>query len=386
MADFFLNISPSVVIGSHVLSRVGHIVQRCAGEQAKRFMLVSDPTLKDTGMEEAVLQALKKNEIELILFSDMSVSDSATIANAISLARGAKVQGVISLGSANAAAIGRVVAALYSEQADIYEYIEGKQPLSKPLPFIEVPSIYADPFMFMHKTLIADSKSKRLSLIKIQDTVCSAVIVDPNVYAHMPANTQAAMLFEAAAIAFEGYISTKASFLSDAILREGFKLVFSALDNTQGQATGDSKEIPAQGGCIASLGAAISSPGVVTAVATACSARYGVSSAVVSAVLFPFLVEDAFRSSVEKARNLAKIITPSVDVANTWTASDSNLVVEEIRKRLSATGLPVRLKDAGLEIVQLADVVEDACKMDFLSYAPRSMTSDELFTFIKQAF
>ncbi len=383
MADFFLKISPNIILGSHTLSRLGQIIPRWTGDAEKRFMLVSDPILREYGIEEKALQSLKENKIEVVLFDNMPAADSSVVSNALSLARGARVRATIALGGIKAAMVGRAVSALYNEGGDIYDYIEGAKPLSAPLPFIQVPSTCRDPTMFMNKTPIVDARNNQLTFMKIQEDLCKAVVIDPNIYIHIPENTQNAMLFQSAVLAFEGYISAKASFFSDAVLAKALELIFRALDPEQKNTSGISPEmLAAQGGCLASLGAAASSPGIATALAAACNARYRTPSSVVSAILFPHIVEDALRSSLEKTMTLAKILGIAAEERDIRTASVEN----ELRKKLDRLGLPLRLKDAGLTIEQLAAAVEDACKMDFMNWSPRNMTSDDLFDLAKRAY
>ena len=88
MADFLLRVSPNVILGSHVLSRLGQIIPRWTGDAEKRFMLVSDPSLRDFGIEEKALQSLKESGIEPVVFDEMPTASSDVLANALSLARG----------------------------------------------------------------------------------------------------------------------------------------------------------------------------------------------------------------------------------------------------------------------------------------------------------
>ena len=387
MADFLLRVSPNVILGSHVLSRLGQIIPRWTGDAEKRFMLVSDPSLRDFGIEEKALQSLKESGIEPVVFDEMPTASSDVLANALSLARGARVRAVISLGGIKAATVGRALAALYSEEGDVYEYIEGKQPASAPLPFIEIPTTCRDPAMFMNKTPIADARNNQIIYMKTQDDVCKGVIIDPNVYIHIPENTQVAMLFQSAVLAFESFVSTKSSFFSDAILAKALELIFAALAAEENGASSVAKEeLAAQGGLLASLGAAVSAPGAATALATACNARYRTPSSVVSAILLPHIVEDTFRASAEKTLVFAKVLNEATGLSVDGHDDEGLAMSQELRSMLDKLGLPVRLKDAGLAIEQLAAAAEDARKMEYMSYTPRAMTGDDLFDLAKRAY
>ena len=381
MADFLLKALPNVVLGSHVLSRLGQVVPRWTGNVEKRFMLVSDPVLRNFGIEEKALSSLKESGAETIVFDATAQSTSDEVVDALSIARGARVRAVIGLGGITTASVGRAVAALYSEEGDVYEYIEGKQPASAPLPFIEVATTCRDHAMFMNKTPIADARNNQIIYMKIQDDVCKGVVIDPNVFKHMPQATKSAMLFQSAVLAFEGFVSTKASFFTDAILTKSLGLIFSALDAESGvELPIPADELAAQGGFLASLGATVSASGAATAFAAACDARYRSHSSIISTILFPHIVEDNGRASAKKTQAIARILKVG-DEEDAGAAA-----ARVLRGMIERQGLPSRLRDAGLSVEQLAAAAEDASKMEYMSYTPRAMTSDDLFDLAKRAY
>ena len=385
MADFFLKISPNIAVGSHIIARLGHIVEKHLDKTEKRWLLVLDPGMRETGIAEQAEKALAEREIEIIGFDDIPTANTTVLENVLSLARGAHVRGVLALGGVRAAAVGRAAAALYNETGDIFDYIEGAQPLSQPLPFVQVATTCRDPAMFLDKTPVVDARNNQAVLMKIQSGVCKAVVMDPNTYMHISSRMASSMLFQAAAIAFEGYISTRANFFSDTILGKALEILFLSLDPEQRKVSGIEPEmLAAQGGCMASLGASLSSPGMVTALALACNARYRAPLSLVAAILLPHLAEEVAHSSVEKAVTLAKIL--GVDTTGKTDGETAALAAEEIRRRLDSCGLPLRLKDAELTIEQLAVAAEDAGRMDIMNYTPRSMSSDDLFDLMKRAY
>jgi alcohol dehydrogenase len=140
----------------------------------------------------------------------------------------------------------------------------------------------------------------------------------------------------------------------------------------------------AQGGFLASLGVATSSPGVASLIAMGVNARYKVSRALTTAILFPYIIEDAMQYKSDRLGRIARILRISDDERPAQEAA--GLLADNIRQRLAVAGLPARLKDLSITIEQLALVAEDIGQLDFMNGLPRSMTADDLFTIIKQAF
>lgn len=382
MADFVFRISPNVILGPYTLARLGQI----ASAWGTHYMLIADPILKEFNLIEKAVTALEEKGISVFVFDEIpSAATSTTLEQALSLARGAKIHGVISFGGIKTACLGRAVASLYNENHDIYEYMAGAQPYSGVLPYIEVPSTCRDSFMFMDRTPVIDARNRQIKLMKTQSGVCKAVVIDPNLYMNMSPNTAVSMVFHAITLAVEGYISTKSNFFSETILGKSIEMLLLALDPEQSKLVGTPSEmLIAQGGCMASMGVAISSPGVATAISLACNARYKTSTSLVCSVLLPYIMEDASRAKIDRIATIGKMLGVSV---SGLSANDcARAAIDDIRRRLALAGLPTRLKDLGLSIDQLVPAAEDAAALDLMNYIPRALSSDDLFDLMKQAY
>ena len=382
MADFVFKISPNIILGPYTMARIGQV----AATWGTNYMLVADPILKEFGLIEKAVAALEEKGISVFLFDDIpSAATSTTLEEALSLARGAHVHGIISFGGQKTASLGRAIASLYNENHEVFEYLGGALPYSGALPFIEVPSTCRDPFVFMDRTPVIDARNRQIRLMKTQAAVCKAVIIDPNLYMNMSPNNAMSMIFHAISLAVEGYVSTKSNFFSETILGKSIEMLLLALDPEQSKLVGTPSEmLVAQGGCMASMGVAASSPGVATAISLACNARYKTSTSLVCSVLLPYVMEDASRARVDRIATIGKML--GVSSAGLDTAEVAKAAIDDIRRRLALAGLPTRLKDLGLSIDQLVPVSEDAAALDVMNYIPRALSSEDLFDLIKQAY
>lgn len=382
MADFVFRISPNVILGPYTLARLGQVVSAWGSH----YMLITDPILKEFGIIEKAVAALEEKGISVFVFDDVpSAATSATLEQALSLARGAHVHGVISLGGVKTASLGRAVASLYNETHEVFDYLVGAQPYSGALPYVEVPTTCRDPFMFSDRTAVIDARNRQVKLMKTQSALCKAVVIDPNLYMHMSPNTATSMVFHAIALAVEGYVSTKSNFFSETILGKAIEILLLALDPEQSKLVGTPTEmLISQGGCLSSMGVSVSSPGVATAISLACNARYKTPTSLVSAVLLPYVMEDASRARVDRIATIGKML--GVAVAGQNAGDCARAAIDDMRRRLALAGIPTRLKDLGLSIDQLVPAAEDAAALDLMNYIPRAMSGDDLFDLIKQAY
>ena len=383
MADFVFKLSPNVILGNYSLARIGEET----AQFGDNFMLMADPFFTEQGIVEKIKASLKEKNISLFIFEGLwKTSDSDVIERALRLAKGARIHGIIVCGGMITCAIGRAIATLYNTDQSIYKYIEGEPITEKPLPLIQIPSSFSDPFIFGNTSYLTDARNKNVCLLKQPEPVCKLVIFDPNIYTSFAPNTMNSMIFAGINLAFEGYTSTKSNFFSETILGKAIEIFLTSLTPNHEKLMGKTREeLAVQAACLTALGTASSSPGVGTAITLAVSGRYEISDALVSTILLPHIITDAISSSLNKTAAVARMLGEESHTGAD-AAEVSKRGVEEIRRLIAEANLPVRLKDVELTIESLVSAAEDASKLSFMNYNPRPMSNHEIFEIIKQAF
>ncbi|MDE6349818.1 MAG: iron-containing alcohol dehydrogenase [Treponemataceae bacterium] len=382
MADFTFRISPNIVLGSYTVSRLGEF----AVQYGKRCMLVLDPALKQTLSAEQIMQSLKDRGIEFFVFEGLA--DGATtmaIQKAVVLARQSHVQCVVGAGGGRAMNVARAVAAIFYEAGGIYEFAEGKAVSAEPLPLICLPTTTRDPFVFTDSIPITDSRAAKIKLIKARNGLCRLVLFDPNLTTTLDGKQTAAITLETLCLASEAYLSQKANFFSDMIAEKSVSLLGAATDKDKTTTdTTPTEELLTQGGCMASLAVAASALGAASLLALCISARFKADRALVTAILFPHVLEDCATFKSDRVAALARILNAAP--ADSAPEAAANDLIQNIRGRLAEANLPANLKDLNLSMEQLALAAEDAGKLAYVNALPRSMTSDDLFSLIKKAY
>lgn len=382
MADFIFRISPNIVLGSYTASRLGQY----AREWGSRYMIVMDPILKEVNLAEKILQPLTERKVEYFVFDGVSEgADTKTIERALTLAREGHIHGIIAAGGSKALNVGSAVASLYNEIHDLYDFVDGAVPTTAALPLICVPTTIREPFIYTQSTPVIDSRSRQVKLLKGQNGLCRLALLDPNMTMTLTENQSAAMALETLCLSVEAYLSQKASFFSDMLIEKSVELMGYALDGAASlEITTPSEILRSQAGCMASLGAAASSPGVGSLLALCTNARFRISRSLVTSILFPYIIEDAGKFKTDRLEKLAHILRV---VPSETTGSEAvTAFAENIRQRLAKANLPARLKDLSISVEQLALAAEDAGQLDIMTTLPRSMTTDDLFDLIKLAY
>ena len=198
-------------------------------------------------------------------------------------------------------------------------------------------------------------------------------------------NQKATLSIEILCMAIEAYISQKANFFSDMFVEKGLELLSFAMNGaTSLDITTPEEELLSQAGCLISLAASCSSLGLSSLLALSINSKYRLNKSLVTAILLPYAMEDVAKyksAKLEKLAHTMKIIPDNVEHEEAITS-----FIEYVRQYMAKANLPTRLKDLQLTIEQLSLCVENISKIDIFSKLPRSMSTDDLFDFIKLAY
>ena len=104
----------------------------------------------------------------------------------------------------------------------------------------------------------------------------------------------------------------------------------------------------------------------------------------ISSILLPFQLEDVAKFKLAKIEKLAHIMKACPEDS---TGEDTaKQFTDYVRQKIAKGGLPTRLKDLNLTVDQLSLPVEDIKAVNLINNLPRSMTTDDLFDFVKLAY
>ena len=311
MADFIFRINPNIILGPYTVSRLGQQVK----EWGTRFMVIMDPFLNEAKISEKIMQSLTDRKIESFVFSELTEGTSTkTIERALELAKEGHVHGIIAIGGAKALHIGKAVAGLYNEVHDFYTFVDGALPTTGPLPCICIPTTYRAPLTFTPEIPITDARNHQLKILRVQNSVCKLVLIDPNLMLTLTENQKATLSIEIIGMAVEAYLSQKANFFSDMFVEKGLEILSYALDGSPSlDITTPEEVLLAQAGTMISLAASSSSLGMDTLLSLSIYSRYHKSKSLVSSILLPYALEDAAKFKAAKIEKLAHIIRACSD-------------------------------------------------------------------------
>lgn len=383
MADFSFKISPNIFLSSYSVSRIGTF----ARNWGTRFLIITDPILKENGTVKKITNALDDKKIDHFVFDALSEGpDSEILSHALNLARKSHIHGVIAVGGGKPISIARALCSFFNESRDLYDFLDGIAPDASPLPLLCIPTTIRDAFIFTDAIPLVDARNSAIRLIKAQNGICKLVLLDPSLTTTLTENQTESMTIETLCLAAESYLSQKENFFSTMIAEKSAELLGYALDGSPTLTiTTPKEELLCQGGCLASLAASISSIGIASLLSMSINAKFRISRALITSILFPYMIEECAKFKADKIAAFAKKFGIITDESRS-DEETAHLFAEDIRRRIAKANLPARLKDLSLSIEQLALAVENAGELDIVHSLPRSMNSDDLFALIKTAY
>jgi alcohol dehydrogenase len=381
MMDISVKLDPEVIIGTDTVNRIGTI---CA-EFGSRALIVTEQVLYENRSIERLSSILSDAGIEAIVFDEIPAQATADVAEAAAiLAQGARCSVVIGFGGLKTQAIARTCAMIVKSRISVFELLDGVKPRDEFLPYIAIPTTGRDPFLFAGFFIAVDPRDRSVKLVKSPPGLCKAAIIDGGLSESLSGKFASTTAFDGFCVAMEAYCSTKASFLSDALLEQAIALYSQMMDSYVDNKSVDLVGGATNAGFLIALGCAVSSPGIGTALAYALNGRFPVAKSWCSTILLPYILERLVAAKPEKLAKVAGLMGEPVVGAPVSEAA--NMAVEAIRRRMGILEVPARFKDYNLELDRLVPVADAARNLEFVAFSPWTVSAEDAYDLLKQAY
>lgn len=381
MTDIAFTINPKIIIGNETINRIGSI----CSPLGSRVLLVTEQVLYESKVIERVVAVLEDAGVEAIVFDEVPAQATADVSEAAAeLARGARCSAIIGLGGLKTQAIARLTAMMIKSGSYIFDLIDGNSANTNFLPYIAIPTTGRDPFLFSDHFVIVDPRDRSVKLINSPSEICVSAIIDSGLSESVSGKFASTTAFDGFCVAAEAYCSTKANFLSDALLEHAIVQYIRIMDSYTDNRVFDVNGGSTNAGFLMSLGASLSAPGIGTALSYALNGRFPVAKSWCATVLLPYILERLVSARPERLARIAELSGEPVE--GTSTAEAAGMAVDGIRRRMGLLKVPARLKEFDLQLDKLVPIAEAARNLEFVSYSPKPISTEDAYDILKQAY
>ena len=379
--DIALKLDPEIVIGPDTINRIGSI----CGRFGNRVLIATEQVLHENKYIQRLVDILEESGVETIIFDEIPAQATAEVAEHVAgLVRGSRCTSIIGFGGLKTQTIARFAAIIASARIPIFELLDGRHITENFIPYIAIPTAGRDPFMFTNYFIAVDPRDRSIKQVKSPTGLCAAAIIDLNLSEALSGAFAATTAFDGLCVAIEAYCSVRGNFISDAVLEQAIALYSQMMDTYSQNNTFDLAGTATNAGFLVALGSAVSSPGIGTALAYAINGRFPVAKSWSSTVLLPYILERLVAARPERIARLGSIMGENFDGVSVSEAANST--VEIIRRRMGLLKVPARLKEFNLSLDRLIPVAESARNLEFVAFSPWTVSSEDAFDILKQAY
>ena len=378
--DISLQLDPNIIIGVDTINRAGTI---CGGF-GERVLILTEQVLYENRSIERLTTILEDAGIEAIVFDEIPAQATADVAEAAAvLAQGARCSVIIGFGGLKTQSIAKLTSMIVKNRLSVFELLDGSRKEDF-IPYIAIPTTGRDPFLFSRYFVAIDPRDRSARLVNAPQGLCAAAIIDGGLSESLSGKFASTTAFDGFCVAVEAYCSTRASFLSDALLEQAIVLYTQMMDSYIDNKLFDVVGGATNAGFLMALGCTVSSPGVATALAFALNGRFPVAKSWCSTILLPYVLEKLVAARPEKLAKIAALMgEPTVGAS---VGESANMAVEAIRRRMGILQVPARFKDFNLSLDRLVPTAESARNLEFVAFSPWTVSVEDAYDLLKQAF
>lgn len=377
-----------IVSGNKALSNLPYEMDQLGAHKA---LIITDQGVVAAGLLKTVQSVFAGSNCAIgAVFDQTPVDSSNLVCNQVAKIFNEKgCDCLVALGGGSAIDTAKGVNIVVSEKTDDLLKYQGAERIKETMkPLIVIPTTSGTGSEATLVAVIANVEAKVKMSFTSNKLYPNVAILDPKMLVTMPKKITAATGMDALTHAVEAYVCLQKNPVSDAFAITAIKLVrenlVKAVENG-----GDEPARLAMANAALCGGIAFSNSlvGIVHSMAHACGGVAHIPHGVANAILLPWGMEYNLDKSAEVIAELAPWLGASVSGSKMDQAKAAIQAVRELSKKLSElSGLPLKLKDAGLKEDQFPQIAKTAINDGTMNYNPKDATIEEVIAILKKAY
>lgn len=355
-------VAPEFIFGSGARLLVGRYVKNFGG---RKVLIVTDPNILDLGLVNPVFDALKKEEIEYEIYSNVKPNPTATqVKGGSEVYVKDKCDLIIAVGGGSPMDCAKAIGIVSSNNKEIYEF-EGVDKVFVPSPpLICIPTTAGSAADLSQFAIITDNRRKLKMAIISKTVVPDVALIDPETTLTMDKFLTICTGFDVLSHAVEAYVSNASSPFTDLHALKAIRLVASYLLPTINDLNNIDLRSKMMLSCShAGLAFSNASLGLIHAMAHSLGGFLDLPHGECNTLLLDHVVEFNFEAEVKKYRQIGKELGLRLEGLDDDEAKE--MLIRGIREMKYQAGITHSLKEVGVvpnDISELASkAMDDAC-------------------------
>ncbi|CDF81744.1 hypothetical protein PKB_0366 [Pseudomonas knackmussii B13] len=385
MQPFSFATTAQILCESGSAVRLGEL---CRERGASRVLLVSDPGITRLGMLDGVLPGFASAGVAIEVF-DQVLADppESVVLQAVAQARSMGAQLVVGFGGGSSMDVAKLVALLAHPQAiqglgEVFGVGNARGPR---LPLIQVPTTAGTGSEVTPIAIVTTGETTKTGVVSPY-LLPDLAVLDADLTLGLPPSVTAATGIDAMVHAIEAYTSKlKKNPLSDLLAREALRLLAGNLDEVvRNGANREARQAMLLGACLAGQAFANAPVAAVHALAYPLGGHFHIPHGLSNALVLP----EVIRFNAASAAPLYAELAPLLLGSRLQAGGDlTEQFIAELAELSPRSGLPSRLRDAGVPEERLPTLARDAMlQQRLLVNNPREVSEADALAIYRAAY
>ena len=374
---------PEIVYGEGALKLAG---RHALNLGATKVLIVTDPGVQEAGWTSKVENSLHKLNISYVTFNNVTPNpkDYEVMAGA-EVYKQNECDLIIAVGGGSPMDCAKGIGIVAGNPKNIID-LEGVDEVLHPSPpLIFIPTTAGTSADVSQFAIITDTKRKLKIAIISKMVIPDIALVDPWTTVTMPTDLTAATGMDALCHAFEAFVSTASSPLTEMAALASVKLILNNLFNAYQYPTNMTfRNHMMMASLMAGLAFSNASLGMVHAMAHSLGGAFGLAHGECNAILLEEVVRYNYAAAEDKYDQLLNLM--GVDTENRDPAEKASVLAEHIASLRKKLGITQRLNQMGISLSDISRLAAHAINDPCLATNPRKANASDIEKLYQQVY
>lgn len=372
--------------------KIGEGITKQTGELLKPhvsscLLIVTDKGIVNAGILEPIEESLKNAEIKYVIFDKVEPNPVATTANeGVEIVKEYQCDAVLGIGGGSSIDTAKGIAALATNSnQNILDY-EGFDKFENPtLPLFAIPTTAGTGSETTASTVFTNNETKFKAVIISPYLYPKLALLDPLLIVNLPSAITAATGMDALTHAIESYTSKNANPVSQALAIQAVKMITENITKAYFVGTDiESRKNMLVASMMAGAAFAQSKLGNVHAISHTFGGVFNIPHGIANATLLPYVLTFNLPSCPEKFKDIAIAMGQDVSGLSDFEAAKKS--IEYIQELNQSLGIPDTIKEIGVNLDFISQMVEDSMRSANVLYNPRLTEANDVKKIIENAY
>jgi len=380
ISSFEFILPTKIRYGAGMLKTLGEELRNL---KAGRIMVITDKGLVNAGMVEKVVNIIKKENMDYIIYDEIEANPKDYNVEACAeVARKEHIDTIVAFGGGSPIDAAKAVTVLARQGGKVRDY-QGKGKIKGDcLPLITIPTTAGTGSEVTFSSVITDTREKFKFTIKSTAIAAKTAIVDPELTLTVPPFVTAATGIDALTHAIEGYTANCTEPIAEAMGLYAVEYIAgNIVEAVKNGRNLDARDKMMMGSLLAGLSFSHADVASVHCMAEALGSLYDAPHGMCNAILLPYVMEYTLPFAEYKYARIARAM--GIEEKDDYTAAMKG--IEHIKGLSKEIGLPgIRALNVNPDDFEL--LAEMSVKNGSNDSNPRKITKDEYVMLFKKAY